>query len=111
MLKIRIPVNMSIDEIKETLLEHDDFIPAITDDIHYLDDRALYVNDTFEITELSKDNDVLKVDYTFQWEAHYGCRDLNIDEIAQNSITARLQNDVATFELVSYEERSPRDEL
>ncbi|ACH63811.1 hypothetical protein LZS85_18905 [Aliivibrio fischeri] len=96
-----------------------EFIPVIAPICIQYDPRADFCEGSLNVESVSFDNletddeDLLildgcitgSVDVTFDWYAHYGCKDMHAEDQVDDSWAFRIENDELKFSLVIPEER------
>ena len=98
--------------VAELIVDDEELVHALIGDLERHDSRATYVDDTFVVTDVEvASNGELRVHYSFQWEAHYGCQDMCASEIEHDSAVGRIEGGDLIFQIVRYEKPTTFDEL
>jgi hypothetical protein len=99
------------DVIKDAIEDDGDLVDTLTNvDRH--DPRAEYVDESFEVesVELLEGSEV-RVQYRYEWHAHYGCQDLSPGGMVTEEVTGHIENGQLVFDIELPEARSTADEL
>lgn len=98
--------------VADLIVEDNELVNALIGDLERHDARATYVEDTFAVTEVEiASNGELRVHYSFQWEAHYGCQDMCASEVETDYAVGRIEGGDLVFQLTRYDKRTTVDEF
>ena len=114
---VEFPANLSDEAIRDELEgtgidasgDHE-LVPAMDLDVSEFDDRATVSDVT--ITEVELDAESICITYTVEYDAYYGCKDMNYADAVERSITGARVGNRFTFDAhTPLPKRTTLDEL
>ncbi|OFU98045.1 MULTISPECIES: hypothetical protein [Stenotrophomonas] len=99
------------DQVREWLAENvEDWEAALDLEVEYVDDRAVY--QWHQIDDIDVVGGQVRVQYTVEYDAYYGCKDMDSSGEDERDITGQWRDGEVVFQTFVQPERSvPDDEL
>jgi hypothetical protein len=116
MKKIKYTVSLNDLDYEELIKDAIKCDPGILEyligDLSAYDMRAEYVEDSFSIQEVRIiDDKNIEVYYSYEWHAHYGCKDMIRDGAQDHCVNALVMGKNIQFEFNEVETKSTFEEL
>jgi hypothetical protein len=111
-LSIPLSPGLSTEGLKEALSRDKRLARFLTEGLSSVDLRATYTPDSFRIISVQKlpGSHEYSLHYQYDWDAYYGCSDMNSNGTEDDRVIFAYVSGVATFRRCHREQRDP-DEL
>ncbi|WP_152908696.1 hypothetical protein [Stenotrophomonas maltophilia] len=109
---VPVPPTVTTDEALAAWLTEntDEWDEALDLDVEYLDDRAFYQE--HQIVEIVVVDGKVRVEYSVEYDAYYGCKDMDLSDWDDRDITGQWSNGQVVFTtFVQPMQGVPDDEL